>query len=167
MRTAVLVADLYEDTELLYPYYRLQEAGHDVEVIGADANTVYQGKKGTSMTSTMSASDANPDDFDAVVIPGGYSPDHMRRNAPMVDFVREMGESGKPVAAICHAPWMLASAGLLEGRKATSFYSIKDDVTHAGAEWVDDAAVQDGNIITSRHPGDLPAFMRTLLAATG
>ncbi len=165
MRTAVLVADLYEDTELLYPYYRLQEAGHDVEVIGARADTVYEGKKGTSMKSTMAASDADPETFDAVVIPGGYSPDHMRRSAPMVDFVREMGESGKPVAAICHAPWMLASAGLLEGRKATSFHSIKDDVVHAGAEWVDDDAVRDGNIITSRHPGDLPAFMRTLLAA--
>lgn len=165
MRTAVLVADLYEDTELLYPYYRLQEAGHDVEVIGARSDTVYEGKKGTSMKSTMAASDADASDFDAVVIPGGYSPDHMRRSVPMVDFVREMGESGKPVAAICHAPWMLASAELLEGRKATSFHSIKDDVVHAGAEWVDDDAVRDGNIITSRHPGDLPAFMRTLLAA--
>lgn len=165
MRVAVLVADLYEDVELLYPYYRLLEAGHDVEVVGCEEGHTYSGKRGTSMTSTASADSIDAGSIDAVVVPGGYSPDHMRRCSPMVELVRQVGEAGKPVASICHGPWVLASAGLLEGRRATSFFSMKDDIVNAGAEWVDEPAVRDGNLITSRRPDDLPDFMRALLSA--
>jgi protease I len=106
-------------------------------------------------------------DFDAVIIPGGYAPDHMRRNKAMVDLVREAVQQKKIVAAICHAGWMLASAGVLRGRKATCYIAIKDDVVNAGAEYLDQEVVRDGNLITSRFPADLPAFCRTIIAALG
>jgi protease I len=106
-------------------------------------------------------------DYDALVIPGGYAPDLMRRHPAMVALVRDSFLAGKPVAAICHAGWMLASAKILEGRRVTSFFAIKDDLIHAGAEWVDEEVVVDGNLITSRTPDDLPAFMRALIAAMG
>lgn len=162
MRIAILTAELYEDVELLYPYYRLQEAGHDVELVGCEEGRRIEGKRGTAVRTTASAHDADGR-YDAIVIPGGYSPDHMRRCEPMVDLVARMGADGAPVAAICHGPWMLASADLLGGRTATGFHSIRDDVVNAGATWVDEAAVRDGNVLTSRSPDDLPAFMREFL----
>ena len=163
MEIAILAADLYEDIELLYPYYRLIEAGHEPEIVGCESGVTHTGKRGTIVETTASAHDVSADDFAAVVIPGGYSPDKMRRCPPMVELVHEAGASGRPVAAICHGPWMLASAGLLEGRRATAFHSIHDDVVNAGAEWVDAAAVVDGNVLTSRSPDDLPDFMKALL----
>lgn len=163
--TAILVADLYEDVELLYPYYRLLEAGHRVDLVGCEAGTEHRGKKGTSVTTTVAASAVNPAELDAVIVPGGYSPDHMRRCQPMVDLVREVGEAGATVASICHGPWVLASAGLVSGRRVTSFPSIRDDLVNAGAEWVDEETVTDGNVITARNPDDLPSFMRTVVAA--
>ncbi|MDX1691795.1 MAG: type 1 glutamine amidotransferase domain-containing protein [Acidimicrobiia bacterium] len=167
MTIAVLTAPLFEDVELWYPYYRLIEAGYDVELVGADADTEYAGKRGTTVRSTMAARDADPSSFDAVVIPGGYSPDHMRRVPEMVDLVKQVGTAGTPTAAICHGPWMLASAGLASGRRMTSFPSIRDDLANAGATWVDEEVVEDGPVITSRSPDDLPAFMRTLLERLG
>lgn len=167
MRIAVLVADLFEDVELWYPYYRLLEAGHDVDLVGCEAGEVHKGKKGTEATTTVAAADAEPADYDAVIVPGGFSPDYMRRCQPMVDLLREVGEAGKPVAAICHGPWMLASAGLTQGKKVTSFPSIRTDLANAGGEWVDEEVVHDGNVITSRRPDDLPAFMREVVAALG
>jgi len=104
-------------------------------------------------------------DFDAVIVPGGYAPDKMRRDADLVQFVHDMDAAGKPVAAICHAGWMLVSAKVLQGRQATSFYSIRDDVEAAGAKWSDEEVVVDGNLITSRTPADLPAFCKAVIAA--
>lgn len=165
MRVAVLAAEMFEDVELWYPYYRLLEAGHEVDLVGCEADTTYAGKKGTSVRTTHAASDVSPDDYAAVVVPGGFSPDYMRRCPPMVDLVKAVGEAGRTVAAICHGPWMLASAELIDGRRVTSFPSLRIDLVHAGAQWVDEEVAEDGNIITSRRPDDLPAFMRTVVEA--
>ncbi len=165
MRVAVLTADMFEDVELWYPYYRLLEEGHQVDLVGCKAGVTHTGKKGTSAEASVSASDLDPDDVDAIVVPGGFSPDYMRRCPSMVGLVRAVGEAEKPVAAICHGPWMLASAGLVSGRRVTSYPSIRDDVVNAGGDWSDEEVVTDGNIITSRRPADLPAFMRTVVEA--
>lgn len=165
-RVALLIEDVYEDLEFWYPYYRLTEAGCEVTVVGT-GKEVYSGKNGLAATEDASIDDVSQADFDAVVIPGGYAPDRMRRRPEMVDLVREMDARGAVVAAICHAGWMLASAGVVEGRTVTSFFAIEDDLVNAGAEWVDREVVRDGNLITSRTPDDLPAFLRTILDALG
>lgn len=162
---AVMTADLFEDVELWYPYYRLLEEGHHVDLVGCEKGKTHTGKKGTEATATAAASEIEAANVDAVVIPGGFSPDYMRRCQEMVDLVRQIGLSNKPTAAICHGPWMLASAGLLSGREATSFHSIKDDIENAGAQWHDKEVVRSENIITSRSPDDLPAFMREVISA--
>jgi protease I len=164
-RFAVLVENHYEDQELWYPYRRLMEAGAEVTIVGPQAETEYKSKYGYPATAERAADDVSAGDFDGVIIPGGYAPDHMRRHEAMVQFVRDAFAEGKIVAAICHAGWMLCSAGILEGREATSFASIRDDMMASGARWVDREVVQDGNLITSRTPDDLPAFMRTIIAA--
>lgn len=161
---AILAENLYEDQELWYPYFRLREAGAEVRVVGPRRGT-FESKHGYPVTADRSAEEVKAADFDAVIIPGGYAPDHMRRNKAMVDLVREAAQQGKIIAAICHAGWMLASAGILKGRKATCFIAIKDDVINAGALYLDQEVVQDGNLITSRFPADLPAFCRTIIAA--
>lgn len=163
-RVAILAEDLYEDLELWYPYYRLKEAGAEVEVVGSGRASQFTSKHGYPVTPGSSAEQVRAQDFDAVVIPGGYSPDLMRRKAAMVNFVKEMDAQGKVVAAICHAGWMLVSAGLLQGRRATSFFSVKDDVVAAGANYVEgEPVVVDGNLITSRSPADLPHFCRAII----
>src|SRR5215469_9554088 len=164
-RVAILAETLYEDLELWYPYYRLREAGADVFVVGSGSAETYQSKHGYPVTVDAEADTVTASQFDCVIIPGGYSPDHMRRHPGMVKLVREAHEQGKVVAAICHAGWMLASANILHGRTATSYRSIKDDMVNAGASWVDREVVRDGTLITSRSPADLPAFMRTTVAA--
>lgn len=158
---AVLTADLFEDVELWYPYYRLLEEGHRVDLVGCKSDETHRGKRGTEATTTVAASDLDPSQIGGVVIPGGFSPDYMRRCEQMVDLVSTVGKAGKPTAAICHGPWMLASAGLLEGGvDVTSFYSLKDDLVNAGGNWVDKEVVRDGNIISSRSPDDLPSCER-------
>lgn len=162
-RVAILAEDLYEDPELWYPYYRLQEAGAQVQVVGSGRKDTFESKHGYPVKADLSIADARAEDFDAVVIPGGYSPDHMRRVPAMAEFVRALHDQHKPVAAICHAGWMLASAGVLKGKHATSFSSIKDDMVNAGAIFEDRSVVVDGNLVTSRRPADLPDFTRSLI----
>lgn len=163
LKAAVLVEKLYEDRELWYPADRLKEAGADVVLVGPEAGTTYESKHGYPATSDAAASDVSADDFQAIVIPGGYAPDHMRRSRPMVELVRQGMQREIVVAAICHAGWMLCSADVLRGRRVTSFAAIKDDMVHAGADWVDEPVVVDGNLVTSRHPGDLPDFLRSII----
>ncbi len=164
-RIGILVADFFEDSELLYPYIRLLEEGHTVDLIGAKANAVYKSKHGAEVKSTVASENAVADHYDALIIPGGYSPDHMRRTPATVELVKAVDKQKKPIAAICHGGWMLASACDLKGRKVTGFFSIKDDLTNAGAEYVDESVVVDGNLITSRTPLDLPDFMKAILKA--
>jgi protease I len=164
-RVAVLVEKLYEDLELWYPVYRLKEAGCDVKIVGPKAGETYASKHGYPARSDTAADQVKAADFDAVVIPGGYSPDHMRRCKEMVALVTEAARLGKVVAAICHGPWMLCSAKCLKGRKVTGFYAIRDDVENAGGVWEDAPVVRDGNLITSRAPDDLPDFLKGILSA--
>jgi len=163
-RVAVLAEDLYEDLELWYPVYRFQEAGAHVTIVGGGASG-YSSKHGYPVTPDETAGKVNADDFDAVVIPGGYAPDRMRRHKAMVDLVHDVFARGKVVAAICHGGWMLVSAGVLRGRKATCFFAIKDDLVNAGARYEDREVVRDGNLVTSRKPEDLPAFCWTIIQA--
>jgi protease I len=162
---AILVEKIYEDRELWYPYDRLREEGAKIVLVGPKAGQTYESKYGYPAKSDKAAADVSAKDFDALVIPGGFAPDHMRRDEAMVALVRDMVAAGKPVAAICHAGWMLCSAEVLKGRRATSFSSIRVDLEHAGAKWVDEEVVRDGNLITSRNPGDLPAFLRAIIGA--
>lgn len=164
-RVALLVEQMYNLFEFWYPYYRLKEAGAEVIVVGPARGEVYPGKEGTQFRAEAAAEEVSAKQFDGVVIPGGYAPDHMRRHPAMVRLVKDLFDSGKVVAAICHAGWMLASAGVLRGRKATSFFAIRDDMVNAGAEWVDGEVIVDGNLITSRKPDDLPAFMKAVIEA--
>jgi protease I len=162
-RIAILIEDLFNERELIYPYYRLLEEGYEVHLVGPKKDTVYTAKSGLTEKSTHASNEIRAEDYDGVVIPGGFSPDFMRRTKATVDFVRDMDKLNKPVAAICHGGWMLASACNLKGKKVTSFFSIKDDMVHAGAEYVDEEVVVSGNIITSRNPNDLPVFLKTIV----
>lgn len=164
-KVAILVENLYEDLEFWYPYYRLKEEGAEVTVIGTGSSSLYRGKHGLEAKPDITADQADPSQFDAVVIPGGYAPDYMRRYPTLLNFVKEMHTQGRVVAAICHAGWVLASAGLTRGLTMTCFSSIKDDVVNAGAKYVDKPVVRDRNIITSRFPADLPVFCKEIIAA--
>ena len=162
-KIAILIEDMFNVFEFWYPYYRLKEEGAEIMVVGSGRTEVFNGKPGTECKADVSATDVNAGDFDGLVIPGGYAPDMMRRHPAMVNLVKDMHQENKLVAAICHAGWMLASADILQGRKVTSFFAIKDDLIHAGADWVDQDVVVDGNLITSRTPDDLPVFMKAII----
>jgi protease I len=164
-RVAIFAEDLYEDLELWYPLLRLREAGADVVVVGPGNAKEHHGKYGYPVPVDQAIPEADVKRFDGVIIPGGYAPDRMRRHAGMVAFVREMALQGKVVAAICHGAWMLASAEVVTGKTITCFFAIKDDLVHAGATYRDAEVVVDGNLITSRKPADLPAFMAAIISA--
>ncbi len=164
-RVAVLAEDYYQELELWYPVLRLREAGAEVIVVGTGSAETYTGKHGYPVTVDVAIDEVQASDFDAVVIPGGYAPDRLRRYAAVNDFARQMFLDGKVVASICHGAWVLVSADVLRGRTATCFSGIKDDVINAGADYVDREVVQDGNLITSREPDDLPAFCQAIIAA--
>lgn len=157
-------APLYEDLELWYPKIRLEEEGATTVVAGVGEKT-YQGKKGYPLTVDANVDDISADDFDGLVIPGGYAPDIMRRSRKLLEITKEIFDAGKPVAFICHAGWVPISAGIVHGRRGTSVGAIRDDLVNAGMEWEDAAVVVDGNLISSRTPADLPDFMRALIAA--
>lgn len=163
-RIAMPVGEDFEDSEFQEPYDRLQKAGHTVVVIGLEPGAEIRGKKGKSTaTVEQTAGDADLEEFDALVIPGGYSPDHLRMDHDVVDFVRRFVESGKPVAVICHGPQLLIEADILEGRELTSWPSIRTDLENAGASWIDEEVVEDENLITSRSPDDLDPFCAAIL----
>ncbi len=164
-RIAILVDHEYQELEVWYPYYRLKEEGAEVVRVGPEDGKEYPSKLGYPCMSDKSPHQVRGQEFDAVVIPGGWCPDYMRRDEQMVTFVRQAVEAGKTMAAICHGVWMLASTDVLKGKRATSFMAIRHDVANAGAQWVDEECVVDGNVITSRKPDDLPAFCRAIIAA--
>lgn len=159
---AILVERDYQDLEVWFPALRLREEGARVVFVGTDAKE-YRGKFGYPVAADLLIGQAKAEEFDAVVVPGGWAPDFLRRYPAVLDFVREMDRLKRPVAAICHAGWVLASAGILKGKTVTSFSAIKDDVVNAGARWVDQDVAVDGNLITARKPDDLPAFCRALI----
>ncbi len=161
-RAAVLVEQQYQEMEVWYPVYRLREAGCTVTLVGPEADKTYPSKLGYPAKADKGINDVTANDFDLVVVPGGFAPDFMRRTPKMIELVGEMAEQGKVVAAICHGPWVLCSTQALKDRKATCFFAIKDDVVNAGADYVDEEVVVSENIITSRKPDDLPAFMKAI-----
>jgi protease I len=163
LRAAVMIGPLFEDAEAIYPYYRLQEAGAVVELIGLEGDQVVKGKQGVELTTDQAAADLVADDLDILVIAGGFGPDKLRTDDGVKALVRGMQEQGKPIAFICHAGWVPISAGILAGRRATSVPAIADDMRNAGAEWEDSEVVVDGNLVSSRRPPDLPAFMSALI----
>lgn len=165
IRAAVLVEQQYQEMEVWYPYYRLKEAGCKVTMVGPEANQSYPSKLGYPAKSEKSAKDVSANDFDVLVIPGGFAPDYLRRHESILKLVSDMAEQGKVVAAICHGPWVLCSTQALKGKKATCFFAIKDDVINAGGKYTDAEVVHDGNLITSRKPDDLPAFMHAIFQA--
>ena len=164
MRVAFIMDEMLEDSEFRVPYNRVKEAGHQPVIVGLESGKKVSGKKGDEkVTIEKSIDEVSPEEFDALVIPGGYSPDKIRANEKMVELTRSIAGDEKPVAAICHAGWMLAEADIVKGRTVTSWPSIKTDLVNAGARWVDQEVVEDGNIITSRMPDDLEAFSKALL----
>ena len=163
---AILVEDLYQELEVWYPLLRFREAGLQVVVVAPERRE-YTSKLGYPVLADTTMTEVSGDDFSAVIIPGGYAPDRMRRYPEMVNLVRDADRAGKIVAAICHGGWMLASAGILRDRTVTCYFAIRDDLIHAGARYVDQEVVRDGNLITARKPDDLPAFCRSILEALG
>jgi protease I len=165
---AVLVEQKYEELELWYPVLRFREAGATVRIVGPEAGKVYPGKLGYPAKADVAAADVSASQFDAIIIPGGWCPDYLRRSPAVLKLVRDAHAQGKILAAICHGPWVLCSTDALRnGRKATGFHAIKDDMVNAGATWLDAEVVVDGPIITSRTPDDLPAFVKAIAARLG
>ncbi|MBD3305788.1 DJ-1/PfpI/YhbO family deglycase/protease [candidate division KSB3 bacterium] len=163
-KIAIFLEELFEDLEFWYPYYRMQEAGAEVIAVAPKIAT-YTGKHGLPAKADQTIYEVKVTDVDALIIPGGYSPDYMRRTPEMVTFVKDVHQAGKVVAAICHGGWMLASAGIIQGTRLTSFFAIKDDLVNAGADWIDQDVVSEKNIVTSRTPRDLPVFCKAIIAA--
>jgi protease I len=165
-RIAILVEEGFEDSELIEPHRAMRDAGAKVVIVGSGSKSSYNGKRGKAIiTADTTANKIEAKDIDAIIIPGGYAPDKMRLHQPMVDLVRKAYDLGKVIAAICHGPQLLVSADILRGRRVTSWPSIAIDLKNAGADWVNDAVVQDGNLITSRKPADLPRFNKAIIKA--
>ncbi len=150
----------YNDLELWYPIFRLQEEGATVRIVGKEANKVYHGQSGIPAETDYAFTDINIDDYDGILVPGGWAPDKLRRYPEVLDFVRKLDQADKTIGQICHAGWVLVSADILKNRKVTSTPAIKDDMVNAGATWVDEETVVDGNIVSSRRPSDMPTYVK-------
>ncbi|MDN4523275.1 type 1 glutamine amidotransferase domain-containing protein [Fictibacillus fluitans] len=150
----------FEDLELWYPILRLQEEGASVDLAGEKAGEVYKGKYGVPAAADLSFEEVDPSGYDALLVPGGWAPDKLRRFPKVIEIVKHMEEHHKPIGQICHAGWVLISAKILEGKKVTSTPGIKDDMENAGAEWLDEAVVVDGHLVSSRRPPDLPPYVK-------
>ncbi|HPU95968.1 MAG: putative cysteine protease YraA [Firmicutes bacterium ADurb.Bin153] len=166
-RAAILLDNLFQDLEVMYPYYRLLEAGFAVDLVGPERGRAYTGKFGYPALAGKSYQEARQADYDVLVIPGGFAPDKIRMDKEARRLTWDMVQAGKAVGAICHGPWVLVSAGVVRGRNVTSYAAIKDDLVNAGGLWQDLEVVTDGNLVTSRKPDDLPAFMKALLSLAG
>jgi len=162
-KAIVLLENGFEDTELTYPYYRLQEAGLKVDLVAEEAEKVYESKNGQKIRSHKAAGEVDASDYDLMVIPGGRGPDRMRIKDSIVNLAQEAVNNDLVISSICHGAQLLIETDLLDGKKATCFYSVRTDLENAGAEFLDQEVVVDGNLVTSRHPGDLPAFMKETL----
>jgi protease I len=165
-RVAILAEDDFEDPELMEPLRAMKDAGARVLIVGSGSKESYKGKRGSASVRVDTTADkVKAGDFDVIIIPGGYAPDKMRLHPPMVDLVREAHEQGKIIAAVCHGPQLLISAGIVKGHRLTSWPSLAVDLRNAGATWVDEPVVRDDNIITSRKPADLPKFNKAIIKA--
>jgi len=164
-RIALMIDQEYQELEVWYPYFRLREEGAEVVRVAPKAGETYPSKLGYPCQSDAAAADVRGGDFDAVIVPGGWCPDYMRRDESMIAFIRQCAEAQIVLAAICHGGWMLCCTDALSGRKATSFVAVKCDMINAGADWIDAECVVDGNVITSRKPDDLPAFCSAIIEA--
>jgi len=164
-RVLALVGDIYEDLELWYPKLRVEEEGWHVTLAGPEADTVYEGKHGYPCKSDAAIGDIRAADYAALLVPGGFMPDKLRRDPAVLQLVRDFDAARKPIAFICHAGWILISAGILRGRRATSTAGIKDDMANAGAIWTDEPLVVNGNLISSRTPVDLPVVAKAFVEA--
>jgi protease I len=165
---AILAEQDFEDSELMEPLKAMKEAGAQVFVVGSGSQPRYRGKRGKATIKVdIDADKVRAEDFDAIIIPGGYAPDKMRLHQPMIDLVKRAHDLGKVVAAICHGPQLLISADIVRGRRVTSWPSVAIDLKNAGANWVDEPIVRDGNLITSRKPSDLLVFNRAIIQALG
>jgi protease I len=162
VRLAILVEDLYHELEFWYPRLRMVEAGATVLVVGPERKE-YRSKLGYPVTADLRADEVEPRDFHGVIIPGGYAPDKMRTCEAMVGFVRDLDSQGALIAQICHAGWVPISAGILKGKRCTSYKAIRDDMVNAGGLWEDSPVVVDGNLVSSRRPEDLPAFCKAIM----
>ena len=163
---AILAEEDFEDSELIEPMRGMKNAGARVLIVGSGSQKSYNGKRGSAVVSVDATADnVKAEDFDAVIVPGGYAPDKMRLHQSMVELVRKAHDLGKVIAAICHGPQLLISAEIVRGRRVTSWPSIAVDLRNAGAEWIDAPVVRDGNIITSRKPADLPRFNKAIIEA--
>ena len=162
-RIIALVEESFEDLELWYPVYRLREAGCTVDIVGPRKG-LYHGKYGVPCEVNMTFDEVSAADYDGILVPGGWAPDKLRRYPAVLDIVRQMNADGKPIGQICHAGWVLISAGILNGKTVTSTVGIRDDMTNAGAVWVNEKSVIDGNIISAQSPATLPEYMRDYLS---
>ena len=165
-RIAILVEEGFEDSELLESLRAMKDGGARVVIVGSGSKKSYKGKRGSAIIAVDTTADkVKPEDFDAIIVPGGYAPDKMRLYQPMIDLVKKAHNEGKVIAAICHGPQLLISADIVKGHRVTSWSSVAVDLKNAGAIWVDEPVVKDGNIITSRRPFDLPKFNKAIIEA--